>query len=216
MEEYQKDLVRADLERKLASYNDVARKLREYYDFKVWLKKAIIENSKPRMIMFGTSKQALLFNFKEQINFPQKDFLEIIKCMECYTTIYDENFNSISYSGRAYYLDEEHPKFKKFMLSVGLLDCFKKGYLFLGASCYNMEGFISANGIKMKHSVRSLFDMHNSMNRIIIDNISTVSELVNSEYYVNSIIHTFDMMEQHGIDLIKDRVLQVLESEKSK
>lgn len=216
MNENQKDLVRKDLERKLAKFDDVYRKLQEYYRFKDWLKKSILEHSKSRMIMFGTSKQALLLNFKEQINFPQKDFLEIVKCMECYTTIYDENFNSISYNGRAYCLDEEHPKFKKFMLSVGLLDCFKKGYVFTGSSCYNIEGFISYNGTTMKHSVRSLFDMHNSMHKITIENISTVSELINSEYYVNSIVHTFDQMEAYGIDLIKDRVLQVLESEKSK
>lgn len=216
MKENQMDLVRRDLERRLENYVNNTHKLEGYYNFKTWLKNTILDNTKSRMVMFGTSKQTLLANFKEQINFPQKDFLEIIKCMECYTTIYDEQFQSISYSGRAYYLDEDHPKFKKFMLSVGLLDCFKKGYIFTGSSCYNMEGFISYNGITMKHSVRSLFDMHNSMHKINIDGISTIHELMNAEYYINSIVHTYDQMEAYGIDLIKDRVLQVLESEKSK
>lgn len=216
MKENQKDLVRIDLEKKLANFDDSFRKVEEYYKFKTWLKKAIIDNTKCRMIMFGSSKQALLYNFKDQINFPQKDFLEIVKCMECYTTIYDDKFNSINRNGRAYYLDDKHPKFKKFMLSVGLLDCFTNGYIFTGPSCYNIESFISYNGTKMTHSVRSLFDMYSSMQKIEINSISTVGELIHSEYYINSICNTYDMMEEYGIDLIKTRVLEVLESEKSK
>lgn len=216
MQDNQKDLIRASLEQKLEYYDLITPKLEDYRNFKQWLKNTIIANTKPKLIMFGTSKQSLLLNFKEQINFPQKDFLEIVKCMDCYTGIYDENFNSIPYNNRAYYMDEEHPKFKKFMLSVGLLDVFKKGYVFTGVSCYNISTFITHSGERMQHSLKSLFDMHNSMSVYNINNITNVQELLSMDYYLNSMVDVWEHMESYGIEKIKTRILEVLESEKSK
>lgn len=216
MQDNQKDLIRESLEKKLQYIDECESKIKGYNEFKQWVKNAIIEHVKPKMIMLGTSKQSLLTNFKDQINFPQKDFLEIVKCMECYTPIYDEKFRSISVPSRAYYMDEEHPKFKKFMLSVGLLDAFTKGYIFTGPSCYNIGGFINPSNIRSQNSVRSIFDIYTNLKTTTIDNVTNIAELVHSEYYTNSVIEEYEYMEKYGIDKIKERILEVLESEKSK
>lgn len=218
MNDQQKDLLRKSLENQLDYIDSVEESVNGYISFRSWLKQVMNENYKLELLMLGYSKKDLLLNFKEQINFPQKDFMELIVPVSSWTDIYDENLKSISAGDkRVYKINSEHPKYKNFMLSVGLLDAnFKNGYVFQHGYSQSLEGFIQNPG-RSKLNPRCAFEFYNSMMDLMKFNLpSNISELNNYMYYYNNVVSLYEKLEQFGIQNLKERILEALRSEKSK
>lgn len=218
MNDQQKDLLRKSLESQLDYIESVQSSVEGYMSFRSWLKQVMNEHYKLELLMIGHSKKDLLLSFKEQINFPQKDFMEIIVPLSSWTNVYDENLKTIGCGDKRFYMiNSEHPKYKNFMLSVGLLDAnFKNGYILQHGYSQSLEGFIQYPGTG-KLNPRCVFEFYNSMMDLLKFNLpSNISELNNYMYYYNNVVSLYDKMEQYGIQNLKDRILEAVLSEKSK
>ena len=218
MNDQQKDLLRKSLEQQLEYIDSVQESVEGYKNFRSWLRKVMNENYKLELLMLGFSKKDLLLSFKEQINFPQKDFMEIIKPVSLWTDIYDDNLKRISCGDKRFYMiNSEHPKYKNFMLSVGLLDAnFKNGYIFKHGYSQSLEGFLQNPGTAILNP-RCALEFYDSMMDLMKFNMpSTIAELNHYMYYYDNVVSLYEKMEQYGLDNLKRRVLEAVGSEKSK
>jgi len=218
MNEQQKDLLRKNLDNQLDYLESIQDNLIAYASLKNWMKKALVDNCKSELLMLGYSKKDLLLSFKEQISFPQKDFMEIIVPLSSWPNVYDTNLKSINPGDKRFYVvNSNHPKYKNFMLSVGLLDAnFKTGFVIDSGYTTSLENYVQNNG-KTKISSRCILEFHNSMIKLENYNFpKNIAELNNYMYYMNSVESLYSKIEDFGVENLKNRILEALESEKSK
>lgn len=217
MNNQQKELLRSDLEFRIMLFEQNEQKLYEFIELKNWIKNSLVKNLKSVLVIEGSSKKDLLIKFKEHLNFSQKEFMEIVCPILSGDYLYDENLIYKARHSKAYYINDTHPKYNLFNMGIGLLnEKFQKRIIVKGTYSYDIITFLTTPNIEYKPG--SVLYFYNCMADITKNMKSdNVRDLCNSfDYYLSPSLKMYEQIENHGIDLFKTRILQILESEKSK
>lgn len=231
---YQKDLILNSVISDLQSLQDKEEDFKKLFDLNNWIKN-IIDTKLPEPCIYfvGKSKNQILLESKDYINFPQKELLTSLISVKSSDSICTRNLKLVdkNSSYKSYYIKTNTEFYKKFMMSVGLLDKdFKYGYVYPTVYKY---GYSSYNATMILDEVRSYnneygLDLLQKINKYINDkvkpskymgfndlsNYKRLDALIN--FYTEAIDFYTSLESYCGIEKFKDVVLAIAESEKSK
>ncbi len=217
MNEMQRIALTESFQKQLQYLEDSKEIIKEYNKLRNCFKDTLVDNKECDFIISGNSKSAILLKYKEQLNMSQKDLLSIIKPIDLYDYVYDTNLKEFDrYKSKLYRVDQEHDKFKSFMLSIGLIDnTFKKGYILDRKYSTNIEYYISMPNEKI--SPAHLVSFFNSMINVAKMKVPTDTYALNNYIFtLDKVMFLWNKIENYGLEKLKARVLADMELEKSK